>query len=500
MNPTPSNASALTDRERRLLDCLTAIFGPPVALERLRTALGALVRDLFPDDPARIQETDEALDGAFQAVGAAPTPQAIESLRLVVRKVAAGVLAQRAARVAAKTATDSSTEKRFGPFRIVLGRPPETRSDFPSVLAAAIRWKVGRNLAFFHRRNTEIARDTPVPFLLSEEFGVRFDDLARDLILPKMLALPAIRDLAKRHPWHSLDAETFWTVARHDGFEQDLLAAWSTIWQSMRLVPAWKGEGKDRRKVLKGTPELLAVRNRMEAGQPTFHLPRYGNEEIAVAAALLTPSFCRDTLDAAWPGVMGEFKRGAFDALAAGDGRGHAAQSRFSAFPEGAGEWLALLSHHFFPQAGIGFLDAFKEARGGHFLSEILDTPEAVRARAEEMDAKRRKAAEASTRDGGTDGSGHAHNADPHKVGWSGFSVTTAPGSLSGRGFGDPSGAAETAPIPPAAAPRLSEAREERVVPNSVSMMTPRSATPSRTLVAGQKPLPPSSLSTPPRR
>lgn len=409
-------------RERRLLSCLTHVFGhDPTGAKEILDSVRTLARELFPEDADKAAQIDSALAAAGRIEDAAV-------LRAMARRIAASLLSARAARIPARLVMEAKAlERREGPFRILLGAPADTRADFSSALAAALRWRLSKSLSFFHRRNTGLERSLPTPFLLSEDFAVRVEDVARDLILPKMLASPEVARIRSAHPWHRVDAEGFWAVAEESGMDRPLLEAWSRAWHGMRLVPTWKGEGKERRKVLKGTPDLLAVRERMGAGAPRFHLPgKFGNDEISVAAAILGDTFKRESLDGAWEKVFEAFSKGSFDDLAEGAGRGGGAggdggTERFRIFQEGHGEFMALLSHWCWPAAGIGFLDAYKEARGGAFLSSLLETPEAVAARAKEKEAGRSAAAKAGS---------------AHDVGWGSFSVpSTDPAA--GRLFGE---------------------------------------------------------------
>ncbi len=279
------------------------------------------------------------------------------------------------------------------PTRIILVPPPhpEKHEDFPSLLAAALRYRVGVITSYFQRWNPRVSRVMPLPFLLAVPFGERLNRLMDEVIAPAMLDSRPVRVLATRHVWNQMESKDFWTFAEQQGHMDCLRLAWQDAWN--RLRPHLMTRAGHQ--VLKSHPALADLRARLASED--YALPRIGNREIDLLSSFLDPAYARTPLEQAWTKLRQtyeqELDRRVYQDQARAGALRDSLLACFQPFTNPTAEFLAMLCYWNFPHLTLSFLTAFTHNHGTNreqrlrripYLMWYLDRPEAEQALVED--------------------------------------------------------------------------------------------------------------------
>lgn len=257
---------------------------------------------------------------------------------------------------------------------------PVLAGDFEHLLPAAIERRIRSILGFFHRRNPDIRREMPIPYLLTPEFCDRLVEAVTTLMVPAFLQDRKIRFLASTERWEEVDTAKFWEVLQRTGEHDRILKSWATAWSSLLPDPA----AARRKGVEPPVPPLLSALRR-KLGTEEF-----GPLEISLCASLLGPAFSRADLEKAWTRARQLYEQEM-------DRRHYQDKAREGALrdnllgllddlPDRNGELMVMLSYWAFPRMSIRFLAAFSRNKGTEadrrlrvpFLMRFLDNPAAV--------------------------------------------------------------------------------------------------------------------------
>lgn len=255
---------------------------------------------------------------------------------------------------------------------IVPPPPSEVHPEFASAFAAALRWRIGLTLTFFHRRNPDVVRQMPEPFLISENFAAKFDRVVQTMIIPRMMAIRSAKVIENRYPWGQIGSEEFWIEARRDRHEEPILAAWRAAWDSFRQTVVVKdmGHGQPPKKILKASPDLLLLRDALGGpdGNQPYLIPKIGNRELDLFVSLLIDDFDRDHLENTWTKLRQlyeqELERRDYQAAGREGALRDAILDCMDRLPDSTGEFIALMAHYCFGNVGIKFLDDFVKSKG----------------------------------------------------------------------------------------------------------------------------------------
>lgn len=388
-----------------------------VLLARTRAAVERLLRRKG-DRPHR----DRTLDAIEKYFTGLP-PDRIDHLRMFAKKAVRLVLAQRAALPTVRAVNTNHPLRRAHdialtdnvaatdveePTTIIEVPPPQpvVCDSFTEVFPAAMTWRLRQVLTFFQRRNPDLQRELPVPFLLSPDFDSRFEATMRDQIAPSMLRQGrTITVLETQRQWARASTKDFWAfIAEDDKRRERIVTAWDAAWTAMRQQRTTKEDkatGKVR-EVWVAMPALKDVRERLAPPTPdAYDIPPIRNRELELFASLLF-EFNPLALENAWVKLRQlyeqEMDRRWYQDKARQGALRDSLLDVFSTLPDCSGEFMVILCYFCFPHINLHFLERFTHNKGSTaaereqkvpYLMRFLSHERVPAIRQEELQAER---------------------------------------------------------------------------------------------------------------
>jgi hypothetical protein len=259
------------------------------------------------------------------------------------------------------------------PTSIEAPPPPqaETAGDFRFLLPAAIERRIRATLGFFHRRNPAIIRELAPPQFLQPSFCDKTVEAVKGIIIPTMLGSRRISVIANSRRWDQVDTVEFWKILENEKQTPAILDPWHDAWKRASL----EGDAKT----------FSAMKKFLGRDDASF---LYGNDETALLASLLDPTFSRFDLENAWNKTRQlyeqELDRRVYQDKAREGALRDGLLSLLDRMPDRQGELTVLLCYWNFPRLTLRFLASFSRNKGATeaerrrrvpFLMRFLDDP-----------------------------------------------------------------------------------------------------------------------------
>ncbi|MBI2235368.1 MAG: hypothetical protein HYU60_00155 [Magnetospirillum sp.] len=274
--------------------------------------------------------------------------------------------------------------------------------SFDELCEAAVMARVDSVLVFFQRRNPEIQRALPPPFLLSPEFAENFRKAVSRFVLPAIRGSRQIRMQATSFKWEEATTDSFWDHTSRQ-LKEKLQQVWIQAWCELKLIETRKPDGT---KVFQVKSETKGLREMLQPPHPdTYDLPKIGNRELDVFCSLLDPAtdwFTR--LSDIWQTCHDLYEQEKDPRVFQDRAREGALRDNlltaFQRFPDQWADFLVLTCHRVFPRVNCAFIEKFTTNVGStdaererhlpfvmRYLYQVKDNPEiSVWERKEEND------------------------------------------------------------------------------------------------------------------
>lgn len=428
--PAASTSSAVTDTHAALLaeiePTIDAAPDPHILLSNTCAAVARLLKR--DSDKAHREKMLDAIARFFHVScpGATCPPEKIDQLKQFAKKAVRLVLAERGNIRKTVPLVDGNHPLRRGtdlsltdevsaadveqPTTIIEVPPPPPLAcaTFAELFPAALTWKLRRILTFFHRRNPDIKRELPVPFLLSPEFDARFEAAIRTRIAPAMIKSGrSIPMFETSRAWADATTADFWTFLAEDSRRKEaVFTAWEFAWSALRQQRTTKEDKATGqfRAVLVASPALKELRELLDPATPgAYEIPPLRNPELELLAALLF-EFDRAQLETAWIKLRQiyeqEMDRRWYQDKARQGALRDSLLDVFGTLPDRTGEFVAILCYYNFPHMNLHFLERFTHNKGRNdaertakipYLMRFLAQPGVAELRQKELDAERER-------------------------------------------------------------------------------------------------------------
>jgi len=277
----------------------------------------------------------------------------------------------------------------LGPTSIVVPEEPEPVNceSYKKLLDEALAWKISNILTFFQRRNPEMKRDLPSPFLLNPDFNDKLIEVARDQITPVMIKNSrSVRMFETRLKLNEVDSATFWEIAEREHVKDVIETTWQNVWNHNRPVMVEKKVNGESKISWKITNELKAIR---EQFNPVIE--KLNSQEIDIIISLVCEGFNRTQLEHAWTKLRQlyeqEMHRRDYQSKARDGALRDSLLDCFDNFPDRVGEFLVMLCYYNFPKISLRFLINFTKNKGTTYdqrreripyLMKFLDHPDVL--------------------------------------------------------------------------------------------------------------------------
>ncbi|MEW5727922.1 MAG: hypothetical protein AB1918_08865 [Pseudomonadota bacterium] len=389
----------------------------PTLLTVTRTAIESALRRAG-DRPHR----DATLKAIEQYFAAFPADR-IDHLRVFSKKAMRLVVQQRAGLPTVRALNTNHPLRRHNdvaltdavaasdieePTRIVEVPPPPpvVCDSFEEMFPAAIIWRLRQVLTFFQRRNPDLQRELPVPFLLSPDFDDRFQAAIRDQIAPAMWRQGrTITVLGTQRKWQRASTIDFWAFVAEDPKRRErVVTVWDAAWTALRqqrTAREDKATGRFR-EVWLALPALKELRERLAPPTPqAYDMPPVRNRELELFNALLF-EFNTLALESAWTKLRQiyeqEMDRRWYQDKARQGALRDSLLGVFEDLPDSSGEFMAILCYFNFPNMNLNFLERFTHNKGSNeaerrqkvpYLMRFLDHERVPEIRRQEMETER---------------------------------------------------------------------------------------------------------------
>jgi len=366
--------ASLSPAQEAFLDELYAAFATAGPVDRIQAVLEETVSGLLRRDcdAAYRQRTRDCVANYFAESDGNSSRMvqfAVEVVRSILTHRPSIVEPAKESGPVLRRRTDIPWYRRpLVPTSIIAPPPPtgEKRGDFPSLLTAALMWRIGQVTSFFHRRNPEIEHDLPVPFLLAPGFAAQLETAIRTQIVPAMYESRTVRLLAAKFPCSEIDSAEFWAVVERERHRPALLAAWQAAWDACRPKRVQKHRDGQAKTVKTVGPALRALRVALDSDDYT--IPKIGNLEIDLLSGLIEPEYDRKALELAWTKLRQIYEQEMDRRIYQDQARHGALRDTligcFETFPDRTGEFLVMLCYYNFPRMTLRFLEDFTRNKG----------------------------------------------------------------------------------------------------------------------------------------